>query len=490
MKAVGERSLLTFVGMNDRHQTRLTASSTLECQVRSLWGYSSSPSSTLQTSARQRTGCPEKRVGPSHVYLFRVPSIKKSDCFSPHDFFATFSFVLSCRSEALLVRRLSGILERPFSTAASCLDERAGCEAASERRFGFYRSMYIYSDEYQLGACVLIASATVLVFDFFLTLHEEINHIWMQPWTPGTVIFLVNRYLPFVDTSMVLYLQFTTTNIDMCNTYYHVSTWLIAVGLMVSELILLLRTYAMWQRRRIILYILGGMSFATFGPGIALTYLELRSLEFGEVPEGGLGCRLLKASKLIFVTYVLVALSETVVVVLTLMKGKEHLRSSQASWVKHIYRHGLLFYMYLLSITIMNVVVPLVVAEPQYKNYLAIPQRIFHSVFCNRVILLISRQRSYRVYTDRLEMTRPRSITKTNLTGNMLDTAIGTTYERREGDVDMLSDTAEGMEERDVFGSGSGTGTSAGLGGIGMDDREQQHRVHDLSLVYRQDWTR
>ncbi|KAJ3498770.1 hypothetical protein NLJ89_g10175 [Agrocybe chaxingu] len=189
--------------------------------------------------------------------------------------------------------------------------------------------MYIYSDEYQLGSCVLIASATVLVFDFFLTLQQEvgvdyelqlgppvnfwvkINHIWMQPWTFGTGIFLVNRYLPFVDTSLVLYLQFTTTHIDMCNKYYRVSTWLIAVGLMVSELILLMRTYAMWQRRRIILYILGGMSFATFGPGIALTYLELKSLEFGEVPEGGLGCRLLKASKLIFVTYVLVALSET-----------------------------------------------------------------------------------------------------------------------------------------------------------------------------------
>ncbi|KAF8152308.1 hypothetical protein B0H34DRAFT_112391 [Crassisporium funariophilum] len=220
--------------------------------------------------------------------------------------------------------------------------------------------MYLYSREYIIGSNVLTASATVLVYDVFLTLNDEINYIWLQPWTLGTFLYWVNRYLPFADTFMALYLQMSVTNIPKCHTFYEAITWMIATGLMVSELILLLRTYAMWQRRRSILIGLGSMSFVTFGPGIALTFLEIKSFKFDEVPLGGLGCNLQTASKLIMISYVLIAFSETVVVVLTLMRGREHLRNSQSSWVKHIYRHGLLFYAYLLIITIINMVVPLV----------------------------------------------------------------------------------------------------------------------------------
>ncbi|KAF8966824.1 hypothetical protein BDZ97DRAFT_1806687 [Flammula alnicola] len=210
--------------------------------------------------------------------------------------------------------------------------------------------MYLYSEEYIVASNFLTATASVLVWELIITLDDEINYIWQQPWTLGTILFAVNRYLPFVDTFMALYLQMTVTTQEMCRSYYTAITWIVAIGLMVSELIILLRTWALWQRKRIIFFILGGMSTLTFGPGIAVTSLEIKSLRFGDTPLGGRGCKLEEASKTILVAYALIALSETVVVTLTVIRGMDHLRSSsRSSWVTRVYGYGLLFYIYLLS---------------------------------------------------------------------------------------------------------------------------------------------
>ncbi|KAF9039375.1 hypothetical protein BJ165DRAFT_1497821 [Panaeolus papilionaceus] len=209
--------------------------------------------------------------------------------------------------------------------------------------------MYIYSPEFRLGSNALTASATVLVLDYLLTLDEEINYMWMQPKGFGTLLFFLNRYSPFLDTLMALYTQMGVVSPERCKTLYQGITWLVATGLCMSELILLLRTFAMWNHKKAIFFILATMSTLTWGPGIAITYLEIASFRFEPVPEGAVGCRLVSASKLIWVTFILLAFSETVICILTVMKGIHHLRSSSQTWVKHVYRHGLIFYFYLLG---------------------------------------------------------------------------------------------------------------------------------------------
>lgn len=311
--------------------------------------------------------------------------------------------------------------------------------------------MYLYDNEFIIGSHVLVASFMVLVYDVLLTLGEEINYVWFQPWTLGSVLFMVNRYLPFIDTSMGLYLQLAVTTPRKCEQYYNGITWLIAIGLMVSETILLLRTWALWERQMKILLILGGLSTLTFVPGILITHWEIKSLKFGPVPEGGVGCNMISASKVIMVAYVLIALSETVVVVLTIIKGQQHrARASRSSWVKRVYRHGLIFYLYLLAITIANMVVPLAAAQPRYKNYLAVPQRVFHSIFCNRVILLIQRQRAMRTNPPNEASQQRRSISKPRYTSNALDTGIETRYSREDLD-DIQYEVGEDEHEMSTY---------------------------------------
>jgi len=289
--------------------------------------------------------------------------------------------------------------------------------------------MYLYNLEYIISSYALTTTTAALIYDTLITMDKEVDCIWKQKVSFGTLLYLANRYMPFIDTLIAYNLTLSKTTPAMCQTYYQATTWLIAVGLMISEFILLMRTWALWERQMFVLKFFGAMSAVTFTIGIVVTQLEIQSLRFAEVPEGGLGCNLVHSSRIIVVAYFLIATSETVVVYFTLKKGFDHLRGTQRSWVTHVYRNGLIFYLYLLCMTIINIVVPLVAGQPLYKNYLAVPQRVFHSIFCNRVILQIQGQRVNHDDEDYI----PQTISKTNFTGNIvLDSAIQTNFTIRD----------------------------------------------------------
>ncbi|KAF9012072.1 hypothetical protein BDQ17DRAFT_1233336, partial [Cyathus striatus] len=43
------------------------------------------------------------------------------------------------------------------------------------------------------------------LYEYFITLDLEIKYIWNARWTYIKIIYLATRYLPFIDTSLVLF---------------------------------------------------------------------------------------------------------------------------------------------------------------------------------------------------------------------------------------------------------------------------------------------
>ncbi|KAF8966820.1 hypothetical protein BDZ97DRAFT_606223 [Flammula alnicola] len=85
--------------------------------------------------------------------------------------------------------------------------------------------------------------------------------------------------MPFIDTFLSLKLKLSVISPETCESQYKVVTWLIVSGIILSEVILLLRTYAIWERRRSILVILCISSIITFIPAVIVTELEIRSIQ-------------------------------------------------------------------------------------------------------------------------------------------------------------------------------------------------------------------
>ncbi|KAF7367175.1 hypothetical protein MSAN_00977400 [Mycena sanguinolenta] len=148
----------------------------------------------------------------------------------------------------------------------------------------------------------------------------------------------------------------------------------------------MLRTWALWECRRSVLISLIILGTCTLLPMIVVTELEIRTLEY--LPTIGVGCTVGKAGAIILFAYVLVLSLETSIVIFTAVKAYRDLRYSRQPWLIQLYRDGMIFYVYLLVISLANILVP-ILAPSMFSNWLASPQRVLHSVLCTRVLLRI-----------------------------------------------------------------------------------------------------
>ncbi|KAF7312984.1 hypothetical protein MKEN_00983100 [Mycena kentingensis (nom. inval.)] len=240
----------------------------------------------------------------------------------------------------------------------------------------------------RLVPSTLVACCTILAYDWLLTLDREISSIWSHPRTVGTVVFLINRYLPFLDVIISTLTRFQRLSPEECLARNKFVGWMSLLGICFSEGILMLRTYAIWGRSRAVAIILCTVWACTVIPGLILTQMELASLVYIQAP--GTGCLLSNASTIIIFAYILLMFSETTIVALTALRAYRDLRdqSVHRGWIIQLYKDGLFFYFYLLTISIANVLVPIL--GPDYMaNWLASLQRVLHSVLSTRVLLLI-----------------------------------------------------------------------------------------------------
>ncbi|KAH0580360.1 hypothetical protein H2248_001861 [Termitomyces sp. 'cryptogamus'] len=253
--------------------------------------------------------------------------------------------------------------------------------------------------EQNLVRNTLVASGTVLVYDFLCTFDQEVAYAWSNPRTISSFLFFINRYLPFVDTFMALRLKFSQNTPEECLEQYTVVTWFIVLGTIFSEAILFLRTYAIWERKRVILVSLVLLAIIVLPVSLTVAYLEIQSLVY--VPSWEGGCLLLKARPLINVAYIMLVICETTMAVLTVIRAYHLFREPQTTWIIQLHKDGLIFYAFLLPLSLANIIVP-VTAPSMFANWLATPQRVIHSILCTRVLFLILRQRSATTLTNRL----------------------------------------------------------------------------------------
>ncbi|KAG7085761.1 hypothetical protein E1B28_003302 [Marasmius oreades] len=239
---------------------------------------------------------------------------------------------------------------------------------------------------FKLVPANFVVSATLLVYDYLCTLEQELAYVWSRPWSLGSIMFLFNRYLPFVDTFLYLGMRFGPLSAQQCLHTTNATLWLMYIGVVLSELILMLRTYALWERSRRILLVLSLTVLLLLIPGTVIVYKETRTFRFEE-SSTTIGCKPNATSNIGFVAYVLLLVNETIVVGLTIVKGYQHLHRTNSQWVLQMYQDGILFYIYLLTLSIGNILSTLV--NPGMGPWLVSLQRILHSLLANRVFFVM-----------------------------------------------------------------------------------------------------
>jgi len=110
-----------------------------------------------------------------------------------------------------------------------------------------------------------VAAVAVLAYDYCLTLYLEIKLIWLSPWTYTKVLFLMIRYLAYIDGFLFIYNQiFVDVSVESCRVTYPMALWVMVLLLILSETVQAIRTWAVWYGNK--------------GIGIGLAVLTLGNL--------------------------------------------------------------------------------------------------------------------------------------------------------------------------------------------------------------------
>ncbi|KIK40222.1 hypothetical protein CY34DRAFT_282628 [Suillus luteus UH-Slu-Lm8-n1] len=103
-----------------------------------------------------------------------------------------------------------------------------------------------------------VAAGVVVVYDWVLTLGQEIELIWRQRWSLMTVLYLIIRYsgIPYSIATILPSIPLVSLTDAVSNTLYHVVIWTTVVLYGMLGVIMIARLHAMYQRSRIMLIFL------------------------------------------------------------------------------------------------------------------------------------------------------------------------------------------------------------------------------------------
>ncbi|KAF9225013.1 hypothetical protein BS17DRAFT_60662 [Gyrodon lividus] len=105
----------------------------------------------------------------------------------------------------------------------------------------------------QLNSYTSVAMATIISYDYILTLPKEIEYVWNRPWTLMSTVFFVIRYC---GLPVAMIQAFGGSSLwfgsDIVRTVlYELLAWGYVVFIFVTDLVMILRVYAMYNRSRI-----------------------------------------------------------------------------------------------------------------------------------------------------------------------------------------------------------------------------------------------
>ncbi|KAF9020582.1 hypothetical protein BDP27DRAFT_1411696 [Rhodocollybia butyracea] len=228
----------------------------------------------------------------------------------------------------------------------------------------------------QIMVYAQVAMLALLTYDYILSLGQEVAYIWASNWGSVKVLYFFSRYSPFIDTILAIEEKLNhRVDSASCNRTMTFNTVFTSLGIGISDLILIVRTYAMYQRSRTVLIILLVLWVAVLAVGVvaASRWSTSDTVAFSEsiTLSGGSSCFLIGENKAGVVSYISLLLAETVLVMFTVWNG---FRESQ-SYPQHGFfgaTQSVLITFYRDAITLGNVLVtayaPLIIHVREVAN--------------------------------------------------------------------------------------------------------------------------
>ncbi|KAH6906050.1 hypothetical protein BKA70DRAFT_1152199 [Coprinopsis sp. MPI-PUGE-AT-0042] len=243
----------------------------------------------------------------------------------------------------------------------------------------------------RLVAYFNVSSSVIFLWEHCITFDQELIAIWTARWTVGKCLYILMKYSAFVQVGIVLWTQVVPSEWERaCKISFITVAWLLVFGLGVGELLLSIRTWAVWKTPRLMGILLGAFWVVAWGAICAILVIFLRTVEFKADPNAPFpGCFLHEANPIFFLDFIILLLYDTVMLVLILIPAyKSYKAGGTSQFVRSVYRDGIVYYVYLFALSLLNIILVLKLSL-DLAILLTQMERVLHSVLTGRVILNI-----------------------------------------------------------------------------------------------------
>ncbi|TDL25228.1 hypothetical protein BD410DRAFT_785096 [Rickenella mellea] len=247
---------------------------------------------------------------------------------------------------------------------------------------------HLHIDQYAAVAALALA-----IWDYFILLPEEVTLVWPARWNLSKLLFMVNRYLVFVDPVLLVFDLILGTDAKVCARTEKGMTAIMLAGFIVGEIVAYLRAYAVWGTEYNKYFVLVICLF--LGVNLSACWVLLKYLggltSTGPPAPGLTGCTLFFKNRLLWINFVTGAVLEVVSTLLLIVRAVQNFYQSRvirSSLIGVMVRDGVFYFIFMLAATIVNLIVVLA-APAEMNSFLVVIERVLYSVLCNRVILNI-----------------------------------------------------------------------------------------------------
>ncbi|CAE6536840.1 unnamed protein product [Rhizoctonia solani] len=208
----------------------------------------------------------------------------------------------------------------------------------------------------------MLASFIFMVYDHIITFAEEVDCIWQREWTGATWLFALNRYLTelqFIVNLVSFHNPHWTGKVcahgpqlNGCVDFIPFAGASTLVSIAIAEIILILRTYALYQRNK---YILGLLAFFWTGQMIVMG-TTMRHPTRVELPEGLVGCIQGGNGSYAAAFWLAPLATDSIIFGLTMFRSLQYIYKARyrVPLIHVIVRDGVLYFTVILSANLLN----------------------------------------------------------------------------------------------------------------------------------------
>ncbi|EJC99870.1 uncharacterized protein FOMMEDRAFT_31106 [Fomitiporia mediterranea MF3/22] len=149
-------------------------------------------------------------------------------------------------------------------------------------------------------------------YEYSINLQQEVDLIWCSEWSLTKILFIASRYGPFLDMPVVLWHHWAPPqNIEQCRFGFAYPGWMYLIGISATELVLLWRTWALWNKNRDMGIGLLLWAFITITPNLVVEGVFLSKIKYELITQPSNTCILTGVdSSLLSVTWILLLVLE------------------------------------------------------------------------------------------------------------------------------------------------------------------------------------